>query len=103
MEQPSPPNSPQIQVRYAETSSLFAGQFLLNATDEDITIGFSSGYISDPGGKETILPIHTRITMTRQGAKRLHGLLSKIIQQEAASSPGKPPVPVAAQAKLPKL
>jgi len=95
-------NKPQIQVRYNETSSLFSSQFLINSTDEDVTIGFSSGYLSEPGSKDTHLPIHTRISMTMQGAKRLHSLLSKVIRQEEQRHQQQP-VPETAKAKLPKM
>jgi len=92
----------QIKVRYSETSSLFSSQFLINQTEEDITIGFSSGYISEPGAQETVLPVHTRISMTPQGAKRLHDLLAKILQQSnPASNPQTVPDP--AKAKLPTM
>lgn len=103
MEQQKNRTQPQIQVRYAETSSLYSSQFLINSTEEDLTIGFSSGYLSDPGSKETILPIHTRISMTLQGARRLHGLLAKILQQENATDADNPAVPEAAKARLPRL
>jgi hypothetical protein len=103
MEQQNNKNQAQIQVRYTETSSLFSSQFLINSTEEDITIGFSSGYLSDPGSKETILPIHSRISMTLQGAKRLHGLLSKILQQETRPVQNKQAIPDAAKAQLPKM
>lgn len=102
MEQQKSTPQTQIQVRYSETSSLYSSQFLINSTEEDITIGFSSGYISDPGSKETILPIHTRIGMTLQGARRLHNLLAKILQPEKDPAPGKA-IPDAAKARLPKM
>lgn len=94
---------PPLKVRYSETSSLFASQFLLNSTDEDITISYSSGYLSEPGSQETTLPIHTRISMSRQGAKRLHALLTKALQQEPSSVTKKSIVPASAKAKLPKM
>lgn len=95
-------NKPQIQVRYNETSSLFSSQFLINSTDEDVTIGFSSGYLSEPGSKDTHLPIHTRISLTMQGAKRLHSLLTKVISQEEQRREQKT-VPETAKAKLPQM
>lgn len=69
----------QIKIRYAETSSVFSSQFLVNSTPEDITVGFSSGYMKDPGTSETSLPIHSRISMTHAGAKRLHEILGKVL------------------------
>jgi hypothetical protein len=104
MEQDKKQKTTQIQVRYSETSAIFCSQFLINSTDEDITIGCSSGYISDPGSKETILPIHTRIGMTLHGARRLHSLLGKILQ-DSQTAKGQPAqdLPEAAKAKLPRL
>lgn len=69
----------QIKIRYSETSSVFASQFLVNSTPEDITVGFSSGYMKDPGTNETSLPVHSRISMTLAGAKRLHEILGKVL------------------------
>ena len=69
----------QLKIRYSETSSVFSSQFLVNSTPEDITVGFSSGYMKDPGTNETSLPIHSRISMTLAGAKRLHEILGKVL------------------------
>jgi hypothetical protein len=69
----------RITIRYTDTSALFSSQFLVNSTPEDITVGFSSGYMKDPGTDETSLPIHSRIAMTHAGAKRLHELLGKVL------------------------
>lgn len=91
------PTQQQIKVRYTETSALFASQFIINTTQEDLTLNFSSGAISDPASGESILPIHTRIAMTVGAARRLHNLLGSILKQE----PGK--APEAAQAQLPKI
>ncbi len=92
-------NQQQIKVRYSETSSLFASQFIVNTSAEDITINFSSGALSDPGGGETVLPVHTRIAMTLEGARRLHAVLGKVL----AGQPADEGVPAGAQAKLPNI
>lgn len=89
----------QIKVRYNETSALFASQFIVNTSAEDVTINFSSGPLSDPATGETILPVHTRMAMTREGARRLHGVLSNILGNQEAK--GK--IPANAQAKLPDI
>ena len=88
----------QVKVRYAETSALFASQFIINTTNEDVTINFSSGPLVDPAGRETILPVHTRIAMTQQAAKRLHTVLGSILNPQQKGG-----VPAAAQAQLPKI
>ncbi len=72
----------QVTVRYTETSSLFASQFILNTSPDDITISFSSGPLADPSGNGSILPVHTRIAMTRDGAKRLHEILGSVLTQK---------------------
>lgn len=87
----------QIKVRYNETSSLFASQFLLNSSEEDVTVNFSAGPLTDPGNGESILPIHTRISMTREGAKRLHAILGKVLTAENSTNQA------AATAKFPKI
>ena len=69
----------KIKIRYSETSSVFSSQFLVNSTPEDITVGFSSGYMKEPGTNETSLPVHSRISMTLAGAKRLHEILGKVL------------------------
>jgi len=89
----------QIKVRYNETSALFASQFILNTSEEDITINFSSGPMNDPAGNETILPVHTRIAMTREGALRLRGILDQVL----SSGKSKKSVTKTSQAKLPKI
>jgi len=92
-------NQQQIKVRYNETSALYASQFIINTSDEDITINFSSGPISDPAGNDTILPVHTRIAMSKQGAARLHKILGQVLSEQR----GKKTTPETSHAKLPKL
>lgn len=76
-----------IKVRYNETSALFASQFLINSTAEDLTINFSSGALSDPGSGEAILPVHTRIAMTMEAARRLQGILNQVLNQQQTGKP----------------
>ncbi len=92
----------QVKVRYNETSSLFASQFLINTSTEDITINFSSGPMSDPTNGETILPVHTRMSMTMAGARRLHAVLGKILAQQSGRGDGDK-IPANAQAKIPDI
>jgi hypothetical protein len=76
------PESPQqqtVKVRYEETQALFASQFMINASDEDVVINFSSGHISDPNTGESILPIHTRIALTPGATIRLVNTLTQVI------------------------
>lgn len=89
----------QIKVRYNETSSLYASQFILNSSEEDVTINFSSGPLVDPASGETMLPIHTRISLTRDGARRLMGVLGKALSDQT----DKQKIVEAAQAQMPKI
>ena len=89
----------QIKVRYTETSSLFASQFILNSSEEDVTINFSSGPLVDPASGETMLPIHTRISLTKEGARRLMGVLGKVLADQS----DKQKIAEAAQAQMPKI
>ena len=75
-------NSEQVVVRYNETTSLFASQFILNTSSDDVTISFSSGPLADPSGNGTILPVHSRIAMTRDGARRLHEILGSVLVEK---------------------
>ena len=87
----------QIKVRYNETSALYASQFIVNTSGEDLIIYFSSGPITDPAGGESILPVHTRMAMTINGARRLHSVLENILGKQGADAAK---IPAAAQAKL---
>ena len=91
--------SSQVKIRYDVTSSLFASQFIVNTSAEDLTINFSSGPMTNPTGGETILPVHTRIAMSTDGAKRLHAILGQVLaevkeKQETAGT---------SKAQLPKI
>jgi hypothetical protein len=90
----------QVKVRYNETSALFASQFIINTSNEDLTINFSSGPISDSASGESILPIHTRMAMTLSGAQRLYAVLGDILKQQT-ETPGA--APASAQAQLPSV
>ena len=90
----------QIRVRYNETSALFASQFIVNTSAEDVTVNFSSGPITDPASGETMLPVHTRIAMTREGARRLRAVLTNIL---AAAQKEKKEIPSQAQANIPDI
>ncbi len=96
-------NKQQIKVRYNETSALFASQFIINTSAEDITINFSSGPMNDPTSGETILPVHTRISMTMPGARRLHAVLGNILAQQGGGQVAGEEIPANAQARIPDI
>ena len=89
----------QIKVRYNETSALYSSQFIINSSDEDITINFSSGPLVDPASGDTMLPIHTRIALTKDGARRLAGVLNRVLSE----AEDKKKMAEAAQVQMPKM
>lgn len=56
-----------VQVRYEQTDTKYASQFVVNATNEEVIVNFSAGYISDPNSQQVMLPIHGRIAMSFGG------------------------------------
>lgn len=73
-------DSKMVRVRYEETQILYAGQFIVNSTAEEVVINFSSGFISDPQTSENMMPIHSRIALSPGGALRLINTLSQAVQ-----------------------
>ena len=69
-----------VKVRYEKTSAEYAAQFVLNMSEEEIIINFSSGMMPDPAG-ENHLPIHSRIAMTPNNARKLAALLNQALGQ----------------------
>jgi hypothetical protein len=69
-----------VKVRYEKTSAEYAAQFVLNMSEEEIIINFSSGMMPDPNG-ENHLPIHSRIAMTPNNARKLAALLNQALGQ----------------------
>ena len=90
----------QIKVRYNETSALYASQFIVNTSGEDLTINFSSGPITDPASGESILPVHTRMAMTINGARRLHAVLGNILNKPSGNAAD---IPETAHARVPDI
>lgn len=74
--------SQRIRVTYGTTDALFASQYAINATDDEIVVNFSSGFVSGNSNDEQVLPIHTRIALTRAGAARLVGLLQQALSEQ---------------------
>ena len=92
--------SVRVRVRYETTEVSFASQFVVNASAEEIVVGISPGFVSDPNTKENLLPIHGRIALTPSGARRLVNALSSALKglEEAKKRAGG-----AKEAELPKL
>ena len=71
----------KVRLHYNTTDTLFASQFLVNTSREELILNLSSGYMADPGTDEQLLPIHTRIAMTPQGAARLANTLAGALKK----------------------
>ena len=99
-----------LQVRYENTSATYANQIVVNANREDLILNFSSGAIHDPGSGEAVLPIHSRIALTWNGAARLRALIDQAMQsqqqaaaeQQAAAAAAAPAAPAAEKAPAKK-
>ncbi|HHB92514.1 MAG TPA: hypothetical protein ENK59_04780 [Thioploca sp.] len=70
---------PQLQLRYEQTTALYASQFVISTNGEEVIINFSSGGLPD---KDTsYLPVHTRIALTATGAKNLANLINQALSE----------------------
>lgn len=74
-----------IRVKYDHTHALFANQVLLKGSSEEVVLDFSSGPVADPDSGETVVPVHTRVAMTPQGARRLLSALKQALQRQENS------------------
>lgn len=95
-------NQPQkqqqsLRLQYEEMTAKFASQFVVNMGEEELILNFSSGIISDSNSSQGLLPIHTRIALSPLGARKLHSVLSQVLNQRAAKAPEQ------AAAKLPEI
>jgi len=78
-----------LRVKYEKSEAIFASQAMVQQTAEEVFIDFSSGVVSS-GGEDRVMPIHTRIAMTKTGAQRLLAALNRTLnQQETAAAPEK--------------
>jgi hypothetical protein len=75
----------QLQLRYEQTTALYASQFVISATGEEVIINFSSGNMPDPTTGNTYLPIHTRIALSSTGARKLANIINQALT--AAQNP----------------
>lgn len=74
-----PSNQQVLQVRYDDLKASYANHVLVSVGAEEVYLDFTSGIVADRPGV-SLLPIHTRITMTPSGVVRLAQLLSQTIQ-----------------------
>ena len=96
------PQPSELDVRYGQQASLYASQFLINAGAEEVSLDCCSSVEIANG--QTVVPVHTRLAMSWEGAMRLHALLQQAIDQKQASKTAipAPHIPTGA-AKLPSF
>lgn len=78
-------DSSSLKITYDSPAALYASQIILSSNAEDLMLDFSSGVLTDSESGARSLPVHTRIALTKGGARRLHQLLGKALE----SSEGK--------------
>lgn len=107
---PSPDKKVKIRVKYDDMNARYASQVIINATQEEVFLEFSTGTLPDPNSNDSVLPVHTRIVMTHSGARRLLQALSQTFsgnQQVSGqipltpSNPAPKPAAVSAPAQAP--
>ena len=79
------PNSLKVSVKYEQLSAQFSNHVILNTTQEEVFLDFSTGAISDPATRESIIAVHTRMAMTHAGARRLAKLILQTLGEGSAS------------------
>jgi hypothetical protein len=85
-----PSNQQVLQVRYDDLKASYANHVLVSVGAEEVYLDFTSGIVADRPGV-SLLPIHTRITMTPSGVVRLAQLLSQTIQNFQVVNINPPP------------
>ena len=79
---PQKPAQPtKVRIRYDSMETIFASQFVVNATREELVVNFSPGFITDPQSGENLLPIQARIALTPAGAARLMQTLDTVLRR----------------------
>ena len=69
-----------VKIRYEETKAVYASQFVVNTTAEEVIINFSSGYLMDPASGDTLLPVHSRIALSIPAAARLSNVIAHVLR-----------------------
>jgi hypothetical protein len=85
-----PSNQQVLQVRYDDLKASYANHVLVSVGAEEVYLDFTSGIVADRPGV-SLLPIHTRITMTPSGVVRLAQLLAQTCQNFQVVNVNPPP------------
>jgi hypothetical protein len=75
-----------VRLRYDNETALYASQFVLNLSEDEIILNFSSGILPDNKSGENYLPIHSRIAISKLGARKLAALLNQVLSTENDNS-----------------
>ncbi|MCO8124322.1 hypothetical protein NHH03_21455 [Stieleria sp. TO1_6] len=76
-------NGQRFVVKYENLAALYAGQTIVNATDQEVIVDFSSGPVTS--NDQQVLSIHTRMAMSVEAARRLGHLLLQATENQPAS------------------
>lgn len=74
-----------VSIRYDKSEVVYATQFLVSPSHEDLLIDFASGVIAEAGDSET-LPIHTRLAMPWSTVERLTDVLNEVVEKKKQMS-----------------
>ena len=74
-----------LQLRYEQTTALYAAQFVITSSGDDVIINFSSGGMPDSRSGGTYLPVHTRIALTPAKARQLANLINQALSSSVTT------------------
>lgn len=75
----------KIRLKYEEYSARYASQTILSGSLNEVFLDFSSGPVPDGATGESLVPVHTRIAMSPDGARRLLAALQQTLKRIEAS------------------
>ncbi len=79
------PQARKIRLKYEEYSARYASQTILSGSANEVFLDFSSGPVPDGTTGESLVPVHTRIAMSHDGARRLLAALQQTLKRIEAS------------------
>jgi hypothetical protein len=116
MNQASPhAQAPSPRVVHDRMPAYYASQFLVTVTEDEMLVDCAPGLVGDPAQGDMVLPVHTRLALSKQGARRLIAVLTQALEQYDRHCPAAPSgdlrgstvsataSPAMPQAQLPRL
>jgi len=81
----SEPKKTQLQVKYESFQAVHSSQALVQSSQDEVILDFSSGVVAD-GQQGHVLPVHTRVAMSRAAAQRLVTAIQQALQNQPGNS-----------------